>query len=80
MDHLIDVVHWFMIALFVGWTLFFLFCLFRFRASVHPQASYHGVRKPRPCRMRQRSGTESSSRGAAGKGGGTCEGSGGGGT
>lgn len=43
-DHLIDVVHWFMIALFVGWTLFFLYCLVRFRASVHPKASYHGVR------------------------------------
>lgn len=43
-DHLIDVVHWFMIALFVGWTLFFLYCLVRFRASVHPRASYHGVR------------------------------------
>jgi cytochrome c oxidase subunit 2 len=43
-DHLIDVVHWFMIALFIGWTLFFLYCLFRFRASVHPKASYHGVR------------------------------------
>ncbi|MCW1914633.1 cytochrome c oxidase subunit II [Luteolibacter sp. GHJ8] len=43
-DHLIDVVHWFMIALGVGWFLFFAFCLIRFRASVHPRASYHGVR------------------------------------
>ena len=24
-DHMIDVVHWFMITLFVGWTLFFFF-------------------------------------------------------
>lgn len=43
-DHIIDVVHWFMIALFVGWTLFFLYCLFRFRKSRNPKASYEGVR------------------------------------
>lgn len=42
-DHLIDIVHWFMFALFVGWTLFFLFCLWKFRASKNPKASYHGV-------------------------------------
>lgn len=42
-DHMIDVVHWLMIALFIGWTLFFLFCLFRFRRSANPKASYHGV-------------------------------------
>jgi cytochrome c oxidase subunit 2 len=43
-DHIIDVVHWFMGALFVGWSLFFLFCLWRFRRSKHPKASYEGVR------------------------------------
>ncbi|HVJ47238.1 MAG TPA: cytochrome c oxidase subunit II [Luteolibacter sp.] len=43
-DHIIDVVHWFMIALFVGWTIFFLYCLFRFRQSRNPKASYEGVR------------------------------------
>lgn len=43
-DHMIDVVHWFMIALFVGWTLFFLYCLFRFHRRRNPKASYHGVR------------------------------------
>ena len=43
-DHLIDVVHWFMVALGAGWFFFFAFCLIRFRASVHPKASYHGVR------------------------------------
>ncbi|OYV06860.1 MAG: hypothetical protein CFE26_04010 [Verrucomicrobiales bacterium VVV1] len=43
-DHLIDVVHWFMIALFVGWTLFFLVCLFRFWHRRNPKASYIGVR------------------------------------
>jgi len=43
-DHLIDVVHWFMAALFVGWSLFFLFCLFRFWHRRNPKASYEGVR------------------------------------
>ena len=43
-DHMIDVVHWFMIALFVGWTLFFLYCVVRFWHRNHPKASYQGVR------------------------------------
>ncbi|MEJ6718418.1 MAG: cytochrome c oxidase subunit 2 [Akkermansiaceae bacterium] len=42
-DHMIDIVHWFMFALFLGWTLFFLFCLWKFRASNNPKASYQGV-------------------------------------
>jgi len=42
-DHLIDIVHWFMFALFVGWTIFFLVCLWKFRAKKNPKASYHGV-------------------------------------
>jgi cytochrome c oxidase subunit II len=43
-DHIIDVVHWFMLALFVGWTLFFLYCIVRFWHKNHPKASYEGVR------------------------------------
>lgn len=43
-DHMMDVVHWFMLALFVGWTLFFLYCLFRFWHRNSPKASYTGVR------------------------------------
>jgi cytochrome c oxidase subunit 2 len=43
-DHLIDVVHYFMIALFVGWTLFFFVAIFRFWRRKSPKASYHGVR------------------------------------
>jgi len=42
-DHLIDITHWFMFALFIGWTLFFLVCLWKFRASKNPKANYHGV-------------------------------------
>jgi cytochrome c oxidase subunit II len=43
-DHMLDVVQWFMIALFVGWTIFFLFCLWRFWHRNNPKASYTGVR------------------------------------
>jgi len=43
-DHLIDVIQWFMIALFVGWTLFFLLCLFKFHRRKNPNAQYHGVK------------------------------------
>ncbi|MGD7652359.1 MAG: cytochrome c oxidase subunit II, partial [Verrucomicrobiales bacterium] len=43
-DHMIDVVHWFMIALFIGWTVFFLYCIVRFWHKNHQKASYTGVR------------------------------------
>lgn len=43
-DHMIDVVHWLMIVLFIGWTLFFLYCLVRFWRGNNPKASYQGVR------------------------------------
>ena len=43
-DHLLSLVHWLMLVLFVGWTAFFGFVLFRFRRSRAPRADYHGVR------------------------------------
>lgn len=43
-DHMIAVVHWFMLALFVGWTLFFFYCLWRFAARRNPKADYTGVK------------------------------------
>jgi cytochrome c oxidase subunit 2 len=43
-DHMMEVVHWFMLALFVGWTLFFMFCLWRFWHKRSPKGSYEGVR------------------------------------
>lgn len=43
-DHLIIVVHWFMLALFVGWTAFFFVCLYKFWHKRNPKASYEGVR------------------------------------
>jgi heme/copper-type cytochrome/quinol oxidase subunit 2 len=37
-------VHWLMLALFVGWGAFFIYSLFRFRASKNPRADYVGVK------------------------------------
>lgn len=42
-DHLIAVIHWFMLVLFVGWTIFFLYCCWRFAARRNPKANYAGV-------------------------------------
>lgn len=42
-DHLIDVVHWFMLVLFVGWTGYFLLACWKFWQRRHPKASYRGV-------------------------------------
>ena len=43
-DHMLNFCHWFMLLLFVGWTAYFLFTIFRFHKSRHPRADYHGVR------------------------------------
>ena len=42
-DGLIDWVHVLMLVLFVGWMLFFVYALFRFRAGRNPTANYTGV-------------------------------------
>jgi cytochrome c oxidase subunit 2 len=42
-DHIIEFAHWFMGALFVGWSAFFVFVLWRFRKSRNPVASHEGV-------------------------------------
>jgi cytochrome c oxidase subunit 2 len=43
-DHMIVLVHWLMLVLFVGWGAFFLFVLFRFRKGANPKASYTGAK------------------------------------
>ena len=43
-DHMLEFCHWFMLLLFVGWTLFFFYILWRFRKSKNPKAQYHGFR------------------------------------
>lgn len=44
LDKLTAIVHWFMLVLFVGWGLFFLYCLIRFRRKANPVASYAGAK------------------------------------
>jgi len=43
-DNMLEVCHWFMLLLFVGWSSFFTFTLIRFHKSRHPKANYHGVK------------------------------------
>jgi cytochrome c oxidase subunit 2 len=42
-DHMTILVHWLMLVLFVGWGIFFLFVLLRFRKGANPKASYTGA-------------------------------------
>jgi cytochrome c oxidase subunit 2 len=44
LDNLTALVHWFMIVLFVGWGLFFVYALIRFRKGRNPVASYEGAK------------------------------------
>ena len=43
-DHIIEFSHWFMGALFLGWSAFFVFVLIRFRKGRHPVADHEGVK------------------------------------
>lgn len=43
-DHIIEFAHWFMAALFVGWSAFFVYVLLRFRRSRNPVANHEGVK------------------------------------
>ena len=43
-DHIIEFSHWFMAALFVGWSAFFIYVLLRFRKGRHPVADHEGVK------------------------------------
>ncbi|HEV7516223.1 MAG TPA: hypothetical protein VGR07_07985 [Thermoanaerobaculia bacterium] len=44
LDYLTGIVHWLMLVLFVGWGLFFLYTLVRFRRGRNPVASYEGAK------------------------------------
>jgi cytochrome c oxidase subunit 2 len=43
-DQMTVLVHWLMAVLFVGWGLFFVFVIFRFRRGANPRASYTGAK------------------------------------
>jgi cytochrome c oxidase subunit 2 len=47
-DRIIILVHWLMAVLFVGWGVFFIYTLIRFRQSAHPKADYAGVNSRLP--------------------------------
>ncbi len=44
LDQLTAIVHWFMLLLFVGWGIFFVYCLIRFRRKANPVATYAGAK------------------------------------
>ena len=41
-DDLIVYVHWLMLALFIGWIIYFGYVLWRFSAARNPKADYDG--------------------------------------
>jgi cytochrome c oxidase subunit 2 len=43
-DHMMGLVHWLMLILFVGWGTFFVFVLVRFRKGANPKANYAGAK------------------------------------
>lgn len=43
-DHMLGFVHWFMLALFIGWSIYLVLAFTKFRRSKNPNADYHGVR------------------------------------
>ena len=47
-DNLMVYVHWLMLALFVGWIIYFGYVMFRFNAARHQQASYEGSKSKLP--------------------------------
>ena len=44
LDHMTVLVHWLMLIMFVGWGIFFVYVLFRFRSGANPKASYTGAK------------------------------------
>jgi cytochrome c oxidase subunit 2 len=43
-DHMISLVHWLMLLMFIGWGAFFIYVLYRFRKSANPRADYVGAK------------------------------------
>jgi cytochrome c oxidase subunit 2 len=43
-DRMIVMMHWLMAVLFIGWGLYFVFVLFRFRKGANPTANYTGAK------------------------------------
>ncbi len=43
-DQMISLIHWLMFVMFVGWGIYFVYVLARFRRSAHPRADYTGTK------------------------------------
>ena len=43
-DLLINGLHWFMAVLLVGWGIFFIYCLIRYRQKANPSATYGAIK------------------------------------
>jgi cytochrome c oxidase subunit 2 len=50
-DNMLEMLHWFMLLLFVGWGSFFAYILFRFHHSKSPKASYVGAQSHLPTKL-----------------------------
>ncbi len=50
-DSMLELCHWFMLVLFVGWGGFYFYTLYRFRHSANPKADYYGVRSHLPTKL-----------------------------
>jgi cytochrome c oxidase subunit 2 len=44
LDEMTVLVHWLMLVMFVGWGLYFIYVLFRFRSGANPTANYAGAK------------------------------------
>jgi len=45
-DFLLELCHWFVLLLFIGWTAYFVYVLYRFRKTKNPKADHVGVTSP----------------------------------
>jgi cytochrome c oxidase subunit II len=50
-DSMLEMLHWFMLILFVGWGSFYAYTVWRFRATKHPKASYVGATSHLPTKL-----------------------------
>jgi len=50
-DSMLEMLHWFMLVLFVGWGSFYAYTLWRFRQSKNPKASYVGTTSHLPTKL-----------------------------
>ena len=50
-DSMLEMLHWFMLSLFVGWGSFYAYTLWRFREKKHPKANYTGATSHLPTKL-----------------------------